>query len=113
MQKFSYRSPRYAVDLPVVLESSDGRFEGRCREISKEGMRVELGEALPSDFSGTAALNYQRIAVRVRVSVLPGGLAEHRVKFTFESESERTAIARLVAVLAGRTGQQNGPILVR
>ena len=44
MQKFEYRAPRYQVDLPVSLTLPSSTLQGRCREISKEGMKAELPE---------------------------------------------------------------------
>lgn len=111
MQKFTYRVPRYQVDLPVQLTSGTSTLNGRCREISKDGMRVELGEPLPPDFSGMASLTYQNIALTLRVCVAHTGPERDGVKFVFDSQKERTAVARLVAVLAART-QGNGPTLV-
>lgn len=113
MQKFSYRNPRYAVDIPVVLESGSARCQGQCREISKEGMRIELEGDLPGDFSGTAVLSYQKISVRVGVGIVLSSAPEYRLKFIFSGESERTAIERLVTVLAERAGSHGGPVLVQ
>ena len=112
MQKFNYRTPRYSVDLPVQLTSDSSTLSGRCREISKEGMRIELAEPLPADFTGTASLSYQSIALKLRVSVAHTGSERDGVRFVFESQQERAAVARLVAVLAART-QGSGPTLVQ
>lgn len=111
MQKFTYRAPRYAVDLPIELTTETSTLRGRCKEISKDGMRVELGEPLPPDFNGTASLSYQGIALRLRVSVAHTSAERDGVKFVFESQKERAEVARLVAVLAART-QTPGPRLV-
>ncbi len=111
MQKFTYRAPRYAVDLPVELTTETATLRGRCKEISKDGMRVELGEPLPPDFIGTASLTYLNIALRLRVSLAHTGAERDGVKFIFESQKERADVARLVAVLAART-QTPGPKLV-
>ena len=112
MQKFTYRAPRYSVDLPVQLSTENSTtLSGRCREISKDGMRVEMGEPLPPGFTGTASLSYQNIALRLRVTAAHTGPDRDGVKFIFESQSERAAVARLVAVLAARTSPA-GPRLV-
>ena len=111
MQKFTYRAPRYAVDLPIELATETSTLRGRCKEISKDGMRVELGEPLPPDFTGTASLSYQNIALRLSVAVAHTGAERDGLKFVFESQKERAEVARLVAVLAART-QTPGPRLV-
>ena len=42
MQKFDYRYPRFAVDLPVRFTTQGSTLTGRCKDISHEGMRLEL-----------------------------------------------------------------------
>jgi hypothetical protein len=111
MQKFKYRAPRYAVDFPVELSSGSSTLRGRCREISKDGMRVELSEPLPADFNGIASLTYQSLALKLRVEVAPASVERDGVKFLFETQKERAAIAQLVAVLAARA-PGTGPMLV-
>jgi len=114
MQKFEYRTPRYKVDLPVLLILADARIQGRCREISKEGMSVQFGESLGSEVNGTVSLNYKNLALDLGVSVTHSGNGTDGLKFRFETEQEKAAVERLVALLAGSgsTGQP-GPVLVR
>ena len=59
MQKFDYRSPRYAVDLPVEFTAERMTLKGRCRDISKEGMKLEFAEPLPPNASGIVTVSYQ------------------------------------------------------
>ncbi len=59
MQKFDYRSPRYAVDLPVEFTAERVTLKGRCRDISKEGMKLEFAEPLPANARGIVAVSYQ------------------------------------------------------
>ncbi|MGA7342244.1 MAG: PilZ domain-containing protein [Terracidiphilus sp.] len=112
MQKFEYRTPRYLVDLPVLLTFEDARIAGRCREISKEGMRVEIGEPVLADACGTVSISYKDVSLEQRVCVAHCGTGWDGLKFLFESEKDRAQVERLVALLAGSEGQP-GPVLVR
>jgi hypothetical protein len=112
MQKFEYRTPRYKVDLPVLLVVADARIHGRCREISKEGMTVEFRGQVVADSSGTVSISYKNLEIDLQVAVTHSGKAADGLKFLFETEQEKSAVERLVALLAGSTGQP-GPVLVR
>ena len=46
MQKFDYRYPRFAVDLPARLMTQDSTRIGRCVDIGKEGLKLELDQSL-------------------------------------------------------------------
>ena len=59
MQKFDYRTPRYAVDLPVEFTAEHMTLKGRCRDISKEGMKLEFAEPLPANARGIVTVSYQ------------------------------------------------------
>jgi hypothetical protein len=112
MQKFEYRTPRYTVDLPVLLILADSRIPGRCREISKEGMAVEFREPVAADSSGMVSVSYKNLALELRVCVAHNGKKADGLKFLFETDEDRGSVERLVALLAGSTGQP-GPVLVR
>lgn len=112
MQKFEYRTPRYSVDLPVLLMLESARVPGRCREISREGMRVELGQPVAPDSCGSVSISYRELSVELPVCVTRSGPDNDGLKFVFRSDEDREAIERLVARLAGPTGQR-GPVLVR
>jgi hypothetical protein len=112
MQKFEYRIPRYQVDLPVVFTLQDSVVSGRCKEISKEGMKVQLQQPVPAETCGTIAIGYKDLTLELRVSVARAGPDFDGLKFLFESDRDRAAVERLVALLSGSSGQF-GPTLVR
>ncbi len=112
MQKFEYRTPRYKVDLPVLLILADSRITGRCREISKEGMSVEFPEPLATDSAGTVSIRYRNLALELHVEVAHSGTRTDGLKFVFATDQDRADVERLVALVAGSTGQR-GPVLVR
>ncbi len=112
MQKFEYRIPRYQVDLPILLVLGNLSILGRCTEISREGMSIELREPVAQDASGTVSFSYKELALELPICVTRGGAEHGGLKFVFESEKDRSAVEHLVTLLAGATGQP-GPILVR
>jgi len=112
MQKFEYRTPRYTVDLPVVFRLQDTTLPGRCREISTEGMRIELQQPLAAETRGTVSLVYKDLSLELRVCVTHAAAEAKGLKFLFESDKDRGAVERLVALLAGSSGHP-GPVLVR
>lgn len=112
MQKFEYRTPRYQVDLPVLLTLQSSSISGRCREISREGMRVELRDPVTPDTCGTISVSYKELSLELPVCVARAGAGQSAFRFILESEKDRTAVERLVSLLAGMTGHA-GPMLVR
>lgn len=112
MQKFEYRTPRYQVDLPVVLTLESSSVPGRCREISKDGMRVELRQPVAADSCGSVSISYKELSLELPVCVTHSGPGHDGLKFVFAREEERSLVERLVALLASSTGQP-GPVLVR
>lgn len=112
MQKFEYRTPRYIVDLPVLFRLQDESIPGRCREISKEGMRIELQHPIAADTCGTVSLIYQDLSLELRVCVTHAEAEFKGLKFLFESDKDRNAVERLVALLSRSSGPP-GPVLVR
>jgi hypothetical protein len=111
MHKFQYRAPRFAVDLPVRFNIQNSTLTGRCREISKEGMRLELRHPLPSDACGTVFLSYQDRVIELGARVAYTGATHGGLVFLYESERERSAVAQLVGSLAN-TQSRPGPVLL-
>ena len=112
MHKFNYRTPRFAVDFPVQLTLDGAVIAGRCKEISIDGMQLELRRPLPSDFSGTVALAWHNVHLELRVRLAHTGSRQDALRFLFESEKERAAVADLVARLADPAEPQGEPGLV-
>jgi hypothetical protein len=103
MQKFEYRSPRFSADLPVQFTVEQLTLAGRCRNISNEGMRLELRQPLPPNARGSVLLSYQENRLELNVRVAYSGKTYDGVEFLYRSEGEREAVARLVASLVGST----------
>jgi hypothetical protein len=101
MQKFDYRSPRFAVDLPVQFASQEVSFAGRCRDISREGMLLELPEPVMPNACGVVSVFDSRhglLELQVRVAHSEATLGG--MKFVYRTDFERDAVAQLVASLA-------------
>ncbi len=111
MQKFTYRVPRYTVDLPVRLRLDGQSITGRCREISQEGMKLEAAQPLPPNFCGLISLSYQGVALDIQARLTHNDGQQDGLKFVFASETERDALGRLVSRLSTAPGQ-SGPVLV-
>ncbi|HEX4067059.1 MAG TPA: PilZ domain-containing protein [Acidobacteriaceae bacterium] len=112
MQKFTYRTPRYPVNLPVRLTVEGGTVSGRCHEISREGMRLELRQPLPPGYAGVVSLSYQNLDLEVPVEFAHAGSPQDGVRFVFSSDKQRSEVARLVALLASNPGP-TGLVLVK
>lgn len=112
MQKFEYRTPRYPVDLPVLLTLQNATIPGRCQEISREGMKVELRDPVTPDTCGTVSVSYKELSLELPVCVARAGAGLGGLRFILESEKDRSAVERLVSLLASAAGHP-GPILVR
>ncbi|HVT99196.1 MAG TPA: PilZ domain-containing protein [Acidobacteriaceae bacterium] len=115
MHKFTYRSPRFAVDFPVQLALDEGVIAGRCKEISTDGMQLELRRPLPADFYGLVCLSWQNVHLELQVRLAHTGTKQEALRFVFASEKERAAVADLVARLAdpAEPADQPGLVLVR
>jgi hypothetical protein len=112
MQKFEYRTPRYLVDLPVRFKLPNASVAGRCMEIGKEGMRVQLQEHVDTNTCGTVSIQYRDLALDLRVCVAHAGSDFKGLRFLFESDKDRAAVEHLVSLVAGNAGP-SGPVLVR
>lgn len=104
MQKFEYRIPRYVVDLPILFIQEDSSVSGRCHEISKEGMSVAFQEPVALRACGAIRLTHKDISIELRAQVAHSGGGRDGLKFLFDSDKDRAAVEKLVAILSGSTG---------
>jgi hypothetical protein len=111
MRKFNYRVPRFPVDVPVRLAFDELIQAGRCREISTEGMKVEVRQPLSPDSCGTVQISYQGVALELTVRVAHSSSSHDGVKFVYESDEQRDDVIRLVELLAGQP-HRPGPVLL-
>jgi hypothetical protein len=112
MQRFEYRVARFSVDLPVQFTERDITLAGRCTEISKEGLKVSLGEPLRSNSCGKLLINFQGRPLEFRVRVAHVGAGYCGLEFIYSSEAEQIALAHLVESLAVPQAR-SGPVLLK
>jgi PilZ domain len=112
MRKFDYRAPRFVVDLPVRLTFDGTLQQGRCIEISTEGMKVAVDRPLPQECSGRMRLAHEDVVLELAFRVVHSGPSCDGVRFIYESDEQRDDVIRLVSQLAGPRHRQ-GPVLVR
>lgn len=101
------------MNLPVRLTFDHGTMSGRCREISQEGMCLELEDALSANDQGTASIGYESVSLEVDVCVTHAEACGGGLKFVFQSDQQRMDMARLVAQVAAGSEQAAGPVLVK
>jgi len=112
MQRFEYRGARFSVDLPVQFIERDTKLAGRCTEISKEGLKLELGEPLESNACGKVFMYYRGQALELSVRVVHLGATYCGMEFIYASDTEQNAVAHLVASLAAPPSRR-GPLMVK
>jgi hypothetical protein len=100
MQKFDYRVPRFAVDFPVQLKIRDSLHFARCRDISEDGMRLELREPFPPECCGEVSFSYKDLNLDLRVRVTNAGDTFDGFKFVYRSEEQRAKMLDLMSRLA-------------
>lgn len=110
MKKFEYRSPRFTVDLPAQFDLGQATLSGRCRNISRDGMRLDLRQPLPPDARGTVLLTHHDQLLELNVRVAHTGGACGGLEFLYTSDVERDAVSRLVASLTACDTRR--PVLV-
>jgi hypothetical protein len=112
MRDFAYRTPRYAVDIPVCFKVQDSTIPGRCREIGDGGMKVELNQRVSTGTCGILSIRCREIAFDLPVRVAHSEPGFDGLEFQFESPADRKAVARLIACFSDSNGN-NRPVLVR
>lgn len=99
MQRFEYRGARFSVDLPVQFKERNTTLQGRCTEISKEGMKLDLGEPLQSDACGMVFVSFQGRTLEFCVRVVHVGAQYCGMEFVYSTKAEQIAVANLVESL--------------
>ncbi len=112
MQRFEYRGARFAVDLPIQFAGKERVLAGHCTEISKEGLKLDLGEPLQSGSSGTVSMSFQGRTLEFSVRVVHVGVRHCGMEFIYSSHAEQLAVANLVESLAV-ANTRPGPVLLK
>jgi hypothetical protein len=103
MRNFQYRAPRFPVDLPVYLTQGDSTQLTRCREISVDGMKLDLmGASFPSS-SGLIQLGDGLSSLKIPFRVHSRAIDSIGVMFQYEPGEQCEALTRFVASLSQRS----------
>ena len=93
------RAPRYSVDLSIEIEWGSAKMPGRVRDLSLNGMHIELPDALWVGAQFSALLLLQPpVAVDCTVRrAQPGGMG---ISFTPSDDDSRARVEALISGLA-------------
>jgi hypothetical protein len=117
MQKFDYRAPRFLVDFPAQLAIENSTHAGRCKEISVDGMRLELAERVSANTVGTVTMSFGSLTVELGTRIMHTEPNCAGLKFIYANERQRKDVERLVTLLAAsaklpKEPKQQGPLLL-
>jgi hypothetical protein len=84
---------------------------GRCSEIGKDGMTLELNQRPVVKTRGIVSVSYHDRTIQLAAQVAHVGGSRAGLAFIYESESERDAVAHFVASLA-EAKHRAGPVLL-
>lgn len=96
MQKFDYRSPRFPVDLPIQYTIEKLTWEGRCIEISIDGITLESRNPLPPGARGTVIIMYDDGMLDLNMRVIHA----FGMEFIYRSDGERKTVSHLIESLS-------------
>ena len=99
MRSFSYRFPRFPVDLPVQLLGREPDRFVRCTEISMDGMRLELTGELPAGTRGCLQVSYDEQNLDLPFKTEYSESNHCGVSFLFQSSEQRNAVCHLIRSL--------------
>jgi hypothetical protein len=103
MRNFQYRAPRFPVDLPVYLTQGDSTQLTRCREISVDGMKLDLmGVSFPFS-SGLMQLGDGSSSLKIPFEVHSRTAESIGVMFQNEAGEQSEALCRFIASLSQRS----------
>jgi hypothetical protein len=104
MKRFEYRRPRISCDLPVELTVRDSTLSARCTQISKSGMKLEIGQPQEVNSFGKVSVSHQGRRLEVRVRFVHAEETHAGVDFIYLSADDQEAMANLVDSLATLAG---------
>jgi PilZ domain-containing protein len=99
MERFEYRTARFAIDVPVQMTLRNAVISGQCVDISEDGMRVECPRLDGHLCRGSVTVMHPKWSLEVDVQVAYSTPTHTGLKFLYHSERERNMVARFVASL--------------
>jgi len=99
MRSFSYRAPRYSVDIPVRVTQGGASRLGRCTEISTDGMKVAACPFVPNS-SGSIQIDHEELSLELPFRTVYSALNMGAVEFTLESDEQKQAVDQLILLVS-------------
>ncbi|MGC9199495.1 MAG: PilZ domain-containing protein [Acidobacteriaceae bacterium] len=109
MYSFTYRHPRFMVDLPVDFIHAEQTVTGRCADISAAGIRIRFPHALERNLCGRLILRYAGRAIDLQARVVYTGSESSGLEFVCETSEQSEAVSELIDAVAG--SQPRGVVL--
>ncbi|MFZ0285116.1 MAG: PilZ domain-containing protein [Terriglobales bacterium] len=108
VQDFGYRLPRFPADFGLVLQISDPEprlLDGRCRDISEDGLAARISESLSVGTRVTLLLTLpgKAASLPIAATVSHQDRGEHGFAFKFSSQNEREQVQKYVLTLRSGT----------
>jgi hypothetical protein len=103
MRKLQYRAPRFPVDLPVKVTQGNSAQMMRCREISVDGMKLDLSGASFPASSGSIQLIDGISSLEIPFQVRSRAIDSIGIVFENKSSEQTEALSRLIASLSRRS----------
>jgi len=105
---FGYRVPRFRTDFHLLLQTEDrhpGLLDGRCTDISEDGLGAQL--RIPLDVGSSVTLIFTlpgaSTSLRVAARVINQQRDFHGFAFLFSSQKERDYVHAYVESLRSQT----------
>jgi hypothetical protein len=104
MQRFEYRGPRFSCDLPFQLTVNDSTLIVRCTEISKTGMKLEIGQPQQVGSFGTVSIIHEGRALEFRVRFVHVGETYAGLDVIYSSDDDQKAMDDLIESVTAARG---------
>lgn len=104
MQRFEYRGPRFSCDLPVQLIVNDATLSVRCTEISKTGMKLEMGHPQEINSIGKVSIIRNDRTLEFRVRFAHVGQTHAGLDVIYSSNGDREAMDHLIDSVTAAQG---------
>ena len=100
VSSFSYRVPRFSIELPVEFVMGDTSVFGRSENISDTGLLVQLSQPVFAGDIGRIHLRMGNMFFALETRVTHTEFLYAGMNFIFSNEQERQFIYTLVRVLS-------------
>jgi hypothetical protein len=104
VQEYGYRLPRFPADFTLRLQICDPEprlLDGRCRDISEDGLAARIPESLSVGTRVTLILTLpgKPVSLPVAATVSHQDHGEHGFAFKFSSQNQREQVQKYVLTL--------------